>query len=81
MGATVDLLKKLAAPPAKRATGKSIMDVWVDSRPEVEQQAIIAAANNPAWGHVALLNALVAEGAPNMSDTAFRQWRIKVGLA
>ncbi|MGW9587480.1 hypothetical protein [Microbacterium sp. NPDC055455] len=56
------------------------MDVWVDTRPESQQAAIRAAAINPEWGHVALLGELVAEGAPELSDTAFRQWRKKVGL-
>lgn len=74
----VSLIEKLTAPPVKRTPGKSIMDVWVESRPEAEQHAIITAAINPKWGHVALLNELVSEGAPKMSDTAFRQWRLKI---
>lgn len=77
----MNLIQTLAEPPAKRQQGKSIMTVWVESRPETEQAAIMAAALNPAWGHVALLQALVAEGAPSMSDTAFRQWRKGQGLA
>jgi hypothetical protein len=56
------------------------MDVWVETRTETEQAAILTAAINPEWGHVALRDALTAEGAPDMSDTAFRQWRKKVGL-
>jgi hypothetical protein len=75
----VDLVSKLATPPTGRPVGKSIMDVWVDSRPTQEQEAILDAARNKAWGHVALLKELVAEGAPNMSDTSFRMWRVKVG--
>ncbi|GAA5198583.1 hypothetical protein GCM10025773_11890 [Microbacterium jejuense] len=65
----------------KRPAGKSVMDVWVDSRPEQEQSAILAAVTDPAWGHVVLLDELVTEGAPKMSDTAFRAWRKKRGLA
>ncbi len=75
----MDLVSKLAAPPTGRPVGKSIMDVWVETRPETEQAAILSAARNKAWGHVALLKELVAEGAPNMSDTSFRVWRVKVG--
>lgn len=75
----MDLVAKLASPPTGRPAGKSIMDVWVESRPETEREAIIAAACNKAWGHVALLKELVAEGAPSMSDTSFRVWRVKVG--
>jgi hypothetical protein len=76
----VDLVSKLATPPTVRPAGKSIMDVWVDSRPEPEQEAILSAARNKAWGHVALLKELVAVGAPSMSDTAFRAWRQKRGM-
>ena len=75
----MDLVSKLATPPTGRPVGKSIMDVWVESRPEVEQAAIIAAAQAKAWGNVALLRELVDAGAPSMSDTAFRAWRVKVG--
>lgn len=75
------LVEQLAAPPVKRPEGKSIMDVWVESRSEDEQTAVLTAAVDPAWGHVALLNTLVAEGAPDMSDTAFRAWRKRKGLA
>jgi len=56
------------------------MDLWVESRPETEQQAILTAAINPEWGHVALRDVLVAEGAPELADTSFRSWRKKVGL-
>lgn len=77
----MDLIQKLAEPPVKRPEGKSIMDVWVESRKADEQSAILAAAVDSSWGHVPLLNTLVAEGAPNMSDTAFRAWRKRKGLA
>jgi len=76
-----DLISKLAAPAPSRKPGKSSMTVWVETRPESEQAAILTAAINPNWGHVALLDALTAEGAPAMSDTAFRQWRMGQGLA
>jgi hypothetical protein len=56
------------------------MDVWLESRPEAEQTIILDAATNREWGHVALLKELVAEGAPEMSDNSFRQWRMKRGL-
>jgi len=77
----VDLIEKLSTPPTVRPRGKSVMDVWVETRPDTEREAILTAARNEAWGHVPLLNALTAEGAPRMSDTAFRAWRKKVGLA
>lgn len=77
----MNLIEILAAPAAKKPSGKSIMDVWVESRPEAEQAAIRTAAINPEWGHVALLEKLRDAGAPEMSDTAFRAWRKKTGLA
>ena len=76
-----DLISKLAAPAPSRKPGKSVMTVWVESRPASEQAAILTAALNPEWGHVALLEALVTEGAPKMSDTAFRAWRKNVRQA
>lgn len=76
----MNLIQKLAEPPVTRPLGKSVMDLWVESRSENEQAAILVAASNPVWGHVALLRELVAEGAPDISDTAFRQWRMKRGL-
>ena len=75
------LIDRLAAPPAKYRPGRSVMDVWLESRPEGEQAVILNAASNPEWGHVALLKELVSEGAPEMSDTAFRAWRRRQGLA
>ena len=75
-----DLISKLAAPAPSRKPPKSVMTVWVESRPESEQAAIVTAAINPEWGHVALLDALVEGGAPKMSDTAFRAWRKSQGL-
>ena len=76
-----NLIQKLAAPAPSRKPAKSVMTVWVESRPESERAAILTAAINPEWGHVALLEALTAEGAPKMSDTAFRIWRKGQGLA
>jgi len=76
-----DLIARLAAPAPSRKPAKSVMTVWVESRPDSEQAAILTAAINPEWGHVALLEALTAEGAPKMSDTAFRIWRKGQGLA
>ena len=76
-----NLISKLAAPAPSRKPAKSAMTVWVESRPESEQAAILTAALDPKWGHVALLGALVTEGAPKMSDTAFRVWRKNQGLA
>lgn len=75
----VNLIEKLAAPVAKKPTSKSVMDVWVETRPATEQAAILTAAENPEWGHIALRDELVKEGAPELSDTAFRQWRRKHG--
>jgi hypothetical protein len=75
------LIERLAAPPTKYRPGRSVMDVWLESRPEGEQTVILNAVANPEWGHVALLKELVSEGAPDMSDTAFRAWRRRQGLA
>lgn len=77
----MNLIETLAAPPAHRPKGKSVMDVWVETRSETERTAIRTAAVNPEWGHVALRDELVTAGAPFMSDTAFRAWRRKQGLA
>lgn len=74
------LIERLTEAPPKRQPGKSVMDAWVETRPEPEQQIILAAAVNREWGHVALLKELVAEGAPELSDTSFRVWRVKKGL-
>lgn len=78
--APVSLIERLAAPAQRTHQSKSIMDVWVEGRPESEQEAILTAAINPAWGHVALLRELQSEGAPEISDNSFRQWRLKRGL-
>lgn len=56
------------------------MDDWLDTRPEDERKVILAAVTNPEWGHVPLLKELVSEGAPELSDTSFRNWRVKRGL-
>lgn len=56
------------------------MDEWADKLPTEERDAVYNAATNPEWGHVALLRALVVEGAPDMSDTSFRSWRVKNGF-
>lgn len=77
---TVSLADKLANPPARVTPGRSILDTWVDALPETEQAAVNAAIINPAWGHVALLELLKAEGAPAVADTTFGDWRRKKGL-
>lgn len=70
----------LANPPARLQKGRSILDDWVDSLPTAEQDAVRRAIVNPAWGHTALLEVLVAEGAPDVADTTFQSWRRKNGL-
>lgn len=75
----MDLIEKLAAPPAKRTPTKSVIDHWLESRPESEQRAILTAAVNPEWGHVALRATLAAAGCPKLSDTSFRRWRMNKG--
>jgi hypothetical protein len=74
------LIERLTEAPPKRPPVKSVMDVWLESRPEAEQKIILDAAMNREWGHVALLKELVAEGAPELSDNSFRAWRVKRGL-
>lgn len=79
---TVDsLIQKLATPPTRRQTGKSVLDVWVETLPATDQEAVLKAAGDPAWGHVALREVIVSEGAPKLSDNAVREWRYKHGLA
>ena len=73
------LSSRLASPTSGRTPVKSAVDVWADSLPETDREAVYQAARNPDWGHVALRDALHAEGAPFMSDTAFRGWRKKHG--
>jgi hypothetical protein len=75
----VNLIEELAAPPAKRPKGKSLIDEWLETRPEPEQQAILVAATNPQWGHIALRDTLADAGCPKLSDTAFRMWRMNKG--
>jgi len=74
----VSLIERLAEPVSPAS--KSKMDVWVETRTHHEQEAIRVAAANPAWGHSALLNELREAGAPEISESAFRQWRRKQGL-
>lgn len=75
-----NLIAALAEPTRSRTPGRSIMDGWLDTRSEQEQAAIRTAAVNPEWGHVALMKQLLEYGAPELSDTAFRQWRRRQGL-
>lgn len=75
----MNLIDALAKPTSKRASKGSVMDVWVRTRPEDEQAAILAAVVDPRWGHVQLHAELAQAGAPDMSDTAFRQWRRTLG--
>lgn len=70
------LIESLATP--RRATpgpSRSRMDVWVDTLDKAEAEAVIAAAISPDWGHTALLPVLLEAGAPDISKTAFSQWR------
>jgi len=55
------------------------MDDWCDTLTDTERAAVHAAALNPAWGHVALRDALAAEGAPRLSDNSLAAWRRKIG--
>lgn len=75
----MSLIEKLATPPPRREPTKSAMDVWVESLPEAEADAVLVAAVNPEWGHTALQRELVAAGAPRLAESSFRGWRIKVG--
>ena len=75
----MSLIERLAAP-INTSTRKSKMDVWVATRTPTEQEAIRTAAINPEWGPGALLEVLVAHGAPEIPDSTFRSWRKRVGL-
>lgn len=73
------LIEALAAPrPAD--TNKSRMDIWVDGLPEIRRRSVLSAAANPDWAHAPLLALLVENGAPDVSRTSFRDWRMKKGL-
>lgn len=74
------LIDALATPIRGTVQGKSRMDVWLDTLTEERRTAVLAAVVNPAWQHVALLELLQANGAPEMADTSFRTWRMKKGL-
>ena len=74
-----ELIEELSAPPAKRPTARSVMDVWLDGQTESRREAVLAAATANGWGHVSLRDKLVAYGAPALSDNAIREWRIKHG--
>ncbi|MFJ4230100.1 hypothetical protein ACIPYV_21235, partial [Paenarthrobacter nicotinovorans] len=73
---TVALSEALKTPPT-RAT-KTAMDVWLESLTNEDQAIVTAALRNPDWRHTDLLAALVAEGAPSISDTTFGAWRRRV---
>lgn len=55
------------------------MDIWVDTLTPEDRAAVQKATTDTAWGHVALRDALHAEGAPFLADTTFRAWRKKHG--
>lgn len=75
----MDLVTKLSNPPASQPIGRSSIDVWADTLTVAEREAVYQAARNTDWGHVALRDLLAAEGAPLLSDNAFRSWRVKQG--
>jgi len=77
----VSLIERLASPVSVSITNKSKMDVWVETLTTDEQEAIRAAAGNPAWGNSPLLNELREAGAPDISKSAFREWRKKQARA
>lgn len=76
---TVDLAK-LATPTRGTTRGRSIYDDWIDTLADNERAAVIAAATDRAWGHTALLEVLISEGAPKIAATSFQMWRHKIGL-
>ena len=72
-------MERLATPPARHISNRSRMDVWADTLPETEREAVYKAAADKAWGHMDLLRVLMSEGAPKIADTSFRKWRTTVG--
>ena len=73
-------ISKLANPPAAHRQGRSVLDDWVDNLNDTERTAVLGAVRDRAWGHVALLNVLIEEGAPEVAATTFQTWRRKMGL-
>lgn len=74
------MIDALAKPRQKVVAGKSRMDLWVETLDEPRGAAVLAAAANPSWGHVDLLNELIRHGAPPMQPNTFADWRRKKGL-
>lgn len=72
------LIDRLAQPAPKPAV-RNRVDIWLETLTEAEQEAVKATAASRAWSHVELLEALVAEGMPEISDNAFGKWRRKMG--
>ncbi|KTS90684.1 hypothetical protein NS183_07835 [Microbacterium testaceum] len=73
-------ITKLAAPTRGPVRNRSIFDDWLDQLPAKEREAVTAAVIDRAWGHTALLDILVSEGAPRTAATSFQNWRHKMGL-
>lgn len=73
-------ISKLKTPTRGPARNRSIYDDWIETLPTTEREAVLAAVTDRAWGHVALLDILAAEGAPRTAATSFQAWRHKMGL-
>lgn len=72
----MSLADRLATPPAPKAS-KTALDVWVDTLPKKDQDAVHKAIRDPQWRHIDLQQAFEAEGAPKVADTTFGAWRRK----
>lgn len=70
------LSEALKTPPSRET--KTVMDVWLESLTDEDQAAVWAALHNPDWRHTDLLAAVIAEGAPQISDRTFGEWRRRV---
>lgn len=71
------LADKLHAGPAKKAGGRAAYDIWIESLNETDREHVEAALADPAWSHVELLDVLRSEGAPDLADKTFGDWRRK----
>lgn len=77
----MNLIEALKTPPRRHRTdgpGREIR-AWIDTLTPDEQEAVINAAKDPAWGHRALLELLVSAGMPTTSDNTLRSWRTTMG--
>lgn len=70
--------------PVRKRSAAADYDAWLDSLPEVEREAVIAAlGDRDGWPHIELKARLEADAdnpAPAYGNTAFREWRATRGV-